>query len=357
MKLNVIVRLAASLVAVLCLALAPAGSTAEDLPYAVGQPFPEFWGKTLEGNVARLSEFRGSYVLIDFWATWSAPSLANLEHVHRVNALFGEHGLRVLGVSLDADYGKAVAFQATDPRRAKWPSIHDKTGELAKALGVEAIPRGLLVDPDGILLEPNISGPGMESYFELLFNPSGLRDTLEEWLAASPETRGEIEKKFEEAATGDADGANSVAWNYLRANDDRNPEACGLLRRTLESAARADGEDEAALAGRLDTAALAAYHAGDAQGAVELQDEVIALVHKLQAPLLPDQLVADPAYAGMIVRLGLYNASAGDMEKARACGQFVWPRYPEDSPLKRSEHFKKLIELTTAAPPAVAPAP
>jgi peroxiredoxin len=340
-------RLAALCACGLLLAFGTRGASAQEVELALGQPFPEFWGNSTENKVVRLSDFRGKYVLIDFWATWCGPCLAELPNVHRAYELYNKRGLEVLSVSIDRDYGQLAAFQATHRLRLKWPCIHDKAGQLAGALGVDSIPRTFLIDPDGVLVAYNLQGRTMLARFEQQFNPSGMADILDEWKAAPADRKAEVEAKLQEVVSRDARSANGFVWTYLSMNGKNEPEVAGVLRRTLEKSCRASGLPEYVLLGLLDTVALAAYLAGDAAGAATLQDEVIELAHRVHHPRSPQDLVTDSSYAEMVARLGLYHAKAGDVEKARALGQFLWPHHGDDSALKQSWYFKELVAASS----------
>jgi thiol-disulfide isomerase/thioredoxin len=118
----------------------------------VGQPI-EVAGTTLEGESLDWQEYRGKLVLIDFWATWCPPCIAEMEEVEKLYAGYREKGFEVVGVNLDKnrqDVEKLVAarelswrnlFHATDGPGAQHP--------LAVAYGITSIPRAILVDREG----------------------------------------------------------------------------------------------------------------------------------------------------------------------------------------------------------------
>jgi AhpC/TSA family len=74
---------------------------------AIGKPFPQIKGRLLSGSSFNLSDLRGKVVLIDFWATWCPPCVAEMPNVLRVYQTYQNKGLEIIGVSLDQDNKKA----------------------------------------------------------------------------------------------------------------------------------------------------------------------------------------------------------------------------------------------------------
>ncbi len=76
----------------------------------VGQPAPSVAVKDVDGKPLRLADRKGHYVLIEFWATWCAPCLADLPGLKATAAKYQDKGLEVVGVSLDETVGPVAEF-------------------------------------------------------------------------------------------------------------------------------------------------------------------------------------------------------------------------------------------------------
>jgi thiol-disulfide isomerase/thioredoxin len=129
---------------------------------ATGQPV-ELSGPTLDGGRFDLAEHRGKVVLIDFWATWCPPCVAELPNVQAVHDEFHDQGLEVVSVSLDFQRSALVKFLQAKP--LPWPQIFfnpkDPAGQEhhpARRYGIQAIPCLLVVDREGKLVARDVRG-------------------------------------------------------------------------------------------------------------------------------------------------------------------------------------------------------
>ncbi|HKY91744.1 MAG TPA: TlpA disulfide reductase family protein [Nevskiaceae bacterium] len=120
---------------------------------AVRDPAPEVALPTLDGGAARLSDYRGKLVLINFWATWCAPCLKEIPLLVEMQGRYAARGLQILGPAMDDV--EAVKIQA--PRmgirypilvgQEQIPAIMEKLGD---TLG--ALPFSVLISPDGYVV-------------------------------------------------------------------------------------------------------------------------------------------------------------------------------------------------------------
>lgn len=104
---------------------------------------------TSGGKIAFPSDYKGKIVMLDFWATWCGPCIAEVPNLTKVYADLKPHGFEVLGISLDSDRTKERLASFTQEKAMTWPQICDGKGweaDLARLYGVRAIPSCFLVD-------------------------------------------------------------------------------------------------------------------------------------------------------------------------------------------------------------------
>jgi cytochrome c biogenesis protein CcmG, thiol:disulfide interchange protein DsbE len=108
---------------------------------------PDFARKDLTGRTLRLSDYRGKVVLLNFWATWCEPCLAEIQTFSRWQREHGVEGLQVLGVSMDDD--PAVVVDAVRKYQLPYPVVmgDEQLGELYG--GVLGLPLSYLIDSSG----------------------------------------------------------------------------------------------------------------------------------------------------------------------------------------------------------------
>jgi peroxiredoxin len=124
---------------------------------------PAFTAKDLSGQSHSPAQYRGKVVLIDFWATWCGPCLAELPAVKAVYEKYRDRGFVVLGVNLDEERGAVERF--VKAQGLAWPQLFDGKGwknEIAQSYGVTAIPRAILVDREGVIRHASIRGSELD---------------------------------------------------------------------------------------------------------------------------------------------------------------------------------------------------
>jgi peroxiredoxin len=138
----------------------------------VGDEAPNFVTKTVDGKELSLSDFKGKYVLIDFWATWCGPCRGETPNLkatfekYRSNPKFA-----MIGMSLDKD-GKLPKAYA-DKNGLEWVNAHPGPSDpVAKAFGVRGIPSIWLIGPDGKVVAKGLRGAAIPATIEKHLNQS-----------------------------------------------------------------------------------------------------------------------------------------------------------------------------------------
>jgi peroxiredoxin len=138
-----------------------------------GRRAAEFSANTMDGRSVHFpADFKGRIVLLDFWATWCGPCMAEMPNVSAVYEKFHPRGLEILGISLDNEKTRPRIAELAQKKKMPWPQVCDGKGweaGLAQLYGVTSIPRAYLVNGDtGEILaaEAQLRGPGLAQAVE-----------------------------------------------------------------------------------------------------------------------------------------------------------------------------------------------
>jgi thiol-disulfide isomerase/thioredoxin len=107
----------------------------------------------VDGTAVDLAQMHGKVVLIDFWATWCPPCREEVPNVVAAYQKYHDKGFEVVGISLDKDKDKLLAF--TKENGMVWPQYFDGQfwdNAISKGYGINSIPAMWLVDKKGMLL-------------------------------------------------------------------------------------------------------------------------------------------------------------------------------------------------------------
>lgn len=128
----------------------------------------EIAGPTLQGGAFDVAQWRGKYVLVDFWATWCPPCVGEIPHIKRVYDRYHDQGFEVVGVSLDRSRERLQSFVATN--QLPWPEIfYDDPAlragahPLAIKYNIDSIPRSFLLDREGRVIATELRESRLDS--------------------------------------------------------------------------------------------------------------------------------------------------------------------------------------------------
>jgi len=143
----------------------------EEARLGPGKMAPGFRTKTAEGKEFLLDALRGSYVLLDFWASWCGPCRQEnpniVENYHR----FRDKGLTVVSFSLDEN--KASWLAAISADHLDWLHVSDLQGwhsEVVRTYMVAHVPQNFLIDPEGKIVAVDLRGDELRKVLEKIFN-------------------------------------------------------------------------------------------------------------------------------------------------------------------------------------------
>ncbi|WP_423146797.1 redoxin domain-containing protein [Rubrolithibacter danxiaensis] len=132
---------------------------------AVGAMAIDFTQNDVNGKPVKLSDFRGKYLLLDFWASWCGPCRHENPNVVRVYNKYKDKNFTVLGVSLDRQNGKDAWLKAIKDDQLEWTQVSDLkfwNNKVAVLYGIRAIPQNFLIDPSGKIIAKNLRGEDLE---------------------------------------------------------------------------------------------------------------------------------------------------------------------------------------------------
>jgi thiol-disulfide isomerase/thioredoxin len=131
---------------------------------AVGKPFELEFKDAVSGSTVSMKELKGKVVVIDFWATWCGPCVAQLPHMKKLYDEYHDRGVEFIGVSLDQpkELGGLDSLKAfVKQNEIRWPQYYlgkSWDSDFSKSWGINAIPAVFIVDTEGKLFSVQAGG-------------------------------------------------------------------------------------------------------------------------------------------------------------------------------------------------------
>ncbi len=109
---------------------------------------PEFMLPDLSGGEVKLSDYRGQWVFINFWATWCGPCVVEMPMMNRLNKILEKEKFKMLAINMeDIDPDRVKKF--VKKLKVDFDVLLDRQGEVGRLYGVRSIPMTYMVNPKG----------------------------------------------------------------------------------------------------------------------------------------------------------------------------------------------------------------
>lgn len=141
---------------------------------AKGKHSPEFNDyENFDGSKTSLSDFSGKYVFIDVWATWCAPCKAQIPHLEELEKAYKDKNIVFVSMSVDSQKDKEKWRTMVEDKTLSGVQIiaPKQTGsEFTKKYYINAIPRFILIDPQGNIVDADAPRPSEKEKIEALLS-------------------------------------------------------------------------------------------------------------------------------------------------------------------------------------------
>lgn len=159
----------------------------EDLAAAIR----DFTALDLAGEEVRLFDVmsQNKYTLVEFWASWCGPCIAEIPHLKAAYKRFNDQGFEILAFNLDDDR-EAWRQASEEDYNIEWLNVSDELAfesPVAEMYRVNAIPASFLVSTDGVTVGRNLRGKNLEYRLEELLKEAAAREEAAEEAASSEE--------------------------------------------------------------------------------------------------------------------------------------------------------------------------
>ena len=127
----------------------------------IGKPVLDFHVTDLNGEALSLEQYRGQVVLLDFWATWCPPCIAEIPNVKKTYEKYKDQKFQIVGISLDRSREPLEAY--IEKENLTWLHYWDNTRKVSNLYKVQGIPSTFLIDGEGVIRKTNLRGYRLET--------------------------------------------------------------------------------------------------------------------------------------------------------------------------------------------------
>jgi len=142
---------------ILVLATRPSAQTRAVESPLLGKPAPAAAGATVDGGKAALADYRGRWVVLNFFATWCVPCRTEHPELIRFSQAHEAAGDADVLAVVYSDSASAVR-DYQEANGGDWPMITDPDGRIALDYGVGGVPESFLINPDGVIVSKLLGG-------------------------------------------------------------------------------------------------------------------------------------------------------------------------------------------------------
>ncbi len=136
-----------------------------------GDASPEFSYETVDGETISLSDLKGKYIYIDVWATWCGPCIKQVPYLKKLEERYHDKNIVFISISVDKEKVKGTWKQFIEDKQLGGLQLFaDKSfdSDFMNAYAVNSIPRFILIDPEGKIIDPEAPRPSFDKTKVLL---------------------------------------------------------------------------------------------------------------------------------------------------------------------------------------------